>query len=524
MNSEVALIVTHTVTSGVRQLSSVLKSKGITPCCLFLYYDGLYSEDILEQIYEKVKDTKFVGISLIESGLNKPLQIVDYIRKRGYSNTIVLGGVFAMLSPRECIEYADVVCAFEAENIIYDLVFSIVNGGDLNNIPGILYRKEGKIFETEGPTKYVDINSLPMPDYVDCDNHYYIINNQLAKMDSSERVILKDEGCIDLYGSRGCIFNCSYCCVPEWTRRCGGYRKKDIELFLREIEYVVSFFKNIKIDELYICIMDEDFLSRSLSEIAYFSKEYKRRIGVPFMCLSSPISITKEKTQLLMDANADYFYLGIQSGSEDVMKNIYNRPGSSLEQILEHCKVLFNTIKENNKQRDFKVTMDFFYNNKLERRSDRKETIRAIIKIFEDSEIDYLAYTMELAFFSGNKISEDAIKLGYEKIVNRSRMMNRGQVMYSVGKDRYKREIDFWKIINFPSPIWDTVLMYMGGWQTEERCGRLNRSLVHLLLRCRGLGLMDYILRLFFDGVLFIKGRLRQNIASMISKPLHKLV
>jgi radical SAM superfamily enzyme YgiQ (UPF0313 family) len=478
----------------------------------------MYTEDILAQIYEKVKESKFVGISLIESGVNKSLQIVNYIRKKGYSNAVVLGGIFAILSPRECIEYADVVCAFEGENIIHDLVVSIINGNDLNNIPGILYKKGGKIFQTEDPTKYVDINSLPMPDYVDYDNHYYIINKRLVRMDSPERIRLKNEGGLDFYGSRGCPFSCSFCCVSGLTSRCGGYRKKDIRLFLSEIEYVVSLFKDIKKDELHICIMDDNMISRNLSEIEYFSNEYRSKIGVPFMCLCLPTNITREKTQLLIDANVDYFYMSMPSGSDDVMKNLYNRPEKSIEQIFEHYKVLFETIKENNKQNDIKVSIDFFINNLFGRPIDKKKTIRTIMKIYEDFRIDYLAYTIDVVFFSGIKMTEDAIRLGYIKFVDRSQMKHRGQVMFATGEIRHKRNISPLKIIYYPSPVWDTILMFMAGWHTKERCGKLKRSLVHFLLRSRGLDLLDHVLRVFFDGLLFIRYDLPQNMAGMISK------
>ena len=60
--------------------------------------------------------------------------------------------------------------------------------------------------------------------------------------------------------------------------------------------------------------------------------------------------------------------------------------------------------------------------------------------------------------------------------------------------------------------------MFMAGWQTRERCGGLKRSLVHFLLRARGLDSLDNILRVFFDGILFVRYHLPQNMVDTISK------
>ena len=64
----------------------------------------------------------------------------------------------------------------------------------------------------------------------------------------------------------------------------------------------------------YIWISDDAFLARNLSDINEFCIQYKEKINLPFSCLASPLTVTHEKMDALVDAGLIYIQMGIGLG------------------------------------------------------------------------------------------------------------------------------------------------------------------------------------------------------------------
>jgi len=70
-----------------------------------------------------------------------------------------------------------------------------------------------------------------------------------------------------------------------------------------------------------------------------FAPRYKREIGLPFWCYTYPTTTHKEDMLLLKDAGMRSITMGIQSGSEDILKNDFNRPVEH-ERAMEAAKTI----------------------------------------------------------------------------------------------------------------------------------------------------------------------------------------
>ena len=67
----------------------------------------------------------------------------------------------------------------------------------------------------------------------------------------------------------------------------------------------------------FIWISDDAFFARNKKNLEEFCKEYKEKINLPFTCLASPMTISEEKMDMLVDAGLIYLQMGVESGEQE---------------------------------------------------------------------------------------------------------------------------------------------------------------------------------------------------------------
>jgi radical SAM superfamily enzyme YgiQ (UPF0313 family) len=76
---------------------------------------------------------------------------------------------------------------------------------------------------------------------------------------------------------------------------------------------------------LYMNFQDDCFFSHNREWIRKFCKEYKRHIGLPFIVRVIPSMMDRDKMMMLKEAGLSWIVMGIQSGSDRVNFEIYDR-------------------------------------------------------------------------------------------------------------------------------------------------------------------------------------------------------
>lgn len=165
---------------------------------------------------------------------------------------------------------------------------------ELEKIKNIAYLSNGKIIENEKDGDVFDINLLPL----------------------SNRKLLDARNYIDVASiltSRGCINNCKFCPVKNYW---GNWQGKSAKLVVKEIEHLcnLGYKKIIFLDDNASCD------SKRLEEI---SKEIiAKKIDVQLGLLASINTYSKEIFKLMYLAGFRWVHFGIESGSQEVLKNI----------------------------------------------------------------------------------------------------------------------------------------------------------------------------------------------------------
>lgn len=332
--------------TSLRYLSSYIRSKGHTTKLIFL--PRLYSErwgsdesykypyplEILQQLKWICLNSDVIAISLMSCHFDNAVAITKYLRS--LHKTIIWGGIHPTISPYECLEYADMVCVGEGENSIVELLdYMEFPTENVTSIPGILTNKNHLVTVGE---KIHDLDKLGSPDY-DFYHQYVLYKNSIVPLTNE---ILSDclTGRYRTSFSRGCTSSCTYCCnniLKKLYNPPHDIRWRSIDNQIAELKWAKENIRGLSKIEF----SDDTFLSRPLSQIIEFASKYKKEIDLPFIILSTPLSISYSKLKALSDAGLNNIGIGIQTVYEPVRK-LYKRH-ETIEQI-KNASYLINKI------------------------------------------------------------------------------------------------------------------------------------------------------------------------------------
>ncbi len=212
---------------------------------------------------------------------------------------VIIGGVHATIMYEQLLNNFDIDYAVlgEGEKTIVELLRALDKAEDTSKIRGISYRRNGQVVKTEERELVENLDELPFP------KHELFITSK-RKM-----------ACI--LTSRGCPFKCSFCCLHTISKRI--YRKRSVDNIIKEIEYILSAFKNINS----IQIADDTF-TLDVERAMEFCKEIvKRNIKVKLSCSARIKPSSKEMFKLMEEAGFVSIGFGLETGSEKLLASIH---------------------------------------------------------------------------------------------------------------------------------------------------------------------------------------------------------
>jgi radical SAM superfamily enzyme YgiQ (UPF0313 family) len=407
-----------------RILSAVLKKEGCETRLLFpsLSAAKCYPEDKgLKRVVELSKDSDLIGISVMTNFFSGVVQITQILKKK-LNIPIIWGGIHPTIRPNECLEHADMVCIGEGEETLVKLVRKIKKCDDISDIVGLGFRAGGRVVINNPSPLIQDLDLTPFPDY-SCEDDYLLKGKSVRKIDKN---LLKDYMTSKIYSdkkrnyttyhtitSRGCPFECSYCCNSAFTKMYPDQkvvRKRSVGNIINELigaKRTLSFINCVLIN-------DDSFFTRTEEEIAYFAKEYKEKIGLPLWITGLSIfSFSKKKLTLLVDGGLRFIRMGIQTGS-DSTKKMYKRYYSNQQ--------IEAVAKEINKFKDKIVppSYDIILGNPWESDDDLVKTLMLLSSLPKPYSLELFSLTLypDTSLYLKAK-KEGIIKNDIEEIYNK---------------------------------------------------------------------------------------------------------
>lgn len=348
----ISLISTELVVTchGLRCLSSLLKKHGHSTRLIFLgTLERQYNHKILRQVKDLIGDSDLIGISCYSQTSHKAIQLIEALRS--LKIPIVWGGCHATLDPEDCIRYADIVCVGEGEGALVDLSQFLDDKAKLRTITNLWVKENGNIYKNNLRPLISCLDDLPWEDH-DFTSQYFLEKGKFLSKYRGQRIgaqsyleVLSKLGRkgFSVLFSRGCPFSCAYCFMHDYKLLYRGinsnvFRRKSTSASIAEIRY----YKEIMcLNEKrhFISFDDDDFFCQPLKELEQFCLEYRNKINIPFGCHVHINSFDEEKLKLLIDAGLRIITAGIQSGSDRINREIYNRDVEN-SRVLEAAGIL----------------------------------------------------------------------------------------------------------------------------------------------------------------------------------------
>ena len=400
-NPRIALVTFYDAVSlGVRSLHAVLTQAGYpTDLIFFRHYLSaerpLPSEAeyrLLLEILEE-RQPRLVGLSFRSFGFQIAARITREVKER-LPALVVWGGVHPTLAPEDCAAVADAVCVGEGEGAMLELAEALRDGRDFSGIRNLWSRQGDQVVQNPLRPLLQDLDALPFPVLGD-GTKFVIENDRLLRCDPY--LGPQNTGEYYLAASRGCPYQCDYCCNSAFHRIYSGagpyVRKRSPANVLAELEQAKQ---QLKLH--YIGFMDEVF-SLDKSWTLAICQGFRERIGLPFKCEVHPQTLDEELVAGMRAAGLTYAVVGVQTGSERIRRDYYHRMMSNAE-ILETARLLHR----------YQVIpyFDFILDNPYETAEDLAASLDLVCRFPRPYNLEILSLT----FFPSTELTRRALADG----------------------------------------------------------------------------------------------------------------
>lgn len=262
---------------------------------------------------EKLKEfsPQVVGFTSTTHSFPLAQKMLGWTKKFDRDILTVCGGIHVTINPEEALLFSEsnvVVCG-DGEYPMEALINEWHDHGRIADIRGAWHRKNGTIVNT-GIASVSDLDLLPDPDWEIFD---------YMNLDEGS------QGIGGLMLSRGCPFQCSYCCnhkianIYKLNKR-DYIRFKSVEKSISEIKSFTN-----KFPAIHTLYFDDDILPLKRQWFLGFAERYKNEINKPYWCNVRPNLIDEEIVDAFVASGCVRAGIGIESGNEKIRNNILKR-------------------------------------------------------------------------------------------------------------------------------------------------------------------------------------------------------
>jgi radical SAM superfamily enzyme YgiQ (UPF0313 family) len=356
---------------GILYISTILKENRFNVFTLNL----LSSIDIKLDIINSIKKN---NINIFMCGgwvtnLASIKNVIDIVKD--YDNHIItiVGGPLitnSSIEAMQLISSIDYGVIGEGELTSLKLCSALIQNKNIENVPGIVYRKNNRFIFTEQNNKTVDLNRLPFVN----ENDFNLLN------------IRKNKYMMSISTSRSCPFNCTFC-----SKSIIKYKQRSLDSIFKEIDYTKQF---RRID--YVLFVSEIFTT-DIDWIIEFCNRIKKYHINWFIFLRVSQFITKEILLMMYDAGCQNIFYGSESADDKILKSM--NKGITIAEIERVFEITINI--------GIKIGTTLIFGDKEE---DDKTVYNTITwaKNHYDKLLD-ISY-MPIILYPGSKIYNDAVK------------------------------------------------------------------------------------------------------------------
>jgi anaerobic magnesium-protoporphyrin IX monomethyl ester cyclase len=366
---------TQVVGRGAGYIAGVIEAAGHS----LDFFDSFYTP--VEHIAHRIAGSTADVLMVSTMTMNFPLA-ATLLRevKKSKNIPVLVGGIHPTIEGARLLERhpeIDYLCIGEGESMVLDFLSRFSSEG-FSDIPNLCYRKNGKVLcNPIRPAE--DLSALPPFPW-----HLF----------RKESVGDGGRGFLYVTASRGCPFNCTYCCNGIYLSHYGKsyIRFRPIDRIIEELFYLKKEYSPRLFyfgDEMLLA--DPEYAQKLFSEV-------KNKIGITYGLMARVEYVTPALTSCLRETGCQYVAMGIECGDDDFRRKHLNRNHRN-----EQIERAFELLGDAGIFRSSFNMIGYPFDN------DRSLT-KATINLNRRVKPDYAYFTI-IYPFPGTKLHEHCVKL-----------------------------------------------------------------------------------------------------------------
>ncbi|MFH1641564.1 MAG: radical SAM protein [Nanoarchaeota archaeon] len=304
---------------GICYIAAVLIRNKIPVSIIDAEAENISINDVIKRLKKFKCD--FIGITSTTVAFYKAVELAKKIKKFNKEIFIAIGGPHVSTIPKMTMKHTcfDVGIVGEGECTILELITSLINKENFENIDGLVFQKKGKIIRTNQRKPIENLDDLPYParELLPDKNLY-----NPPPMNYQKKPVLS------IVTSRGCPNKCTFC-----NHAVFGYKYR-IHSSRRIVQEIKMLIKEYNAKE--ISIVDDNFTVDNTRVFELCSLIKQDHINIPWTARVSENTVTKKLLKVMKEAGCWYIEIGIESGSQRVLDDI--KKETTLEKIADIVK------------------------------------------------------------------------------------------------------------------------------------------------------------------------------------------
>lgn len=278
---------------GLLYIASSLVINGHTVQFIDASLEGLGASDIIIKLKEF--NPQFVGITCMSVSKGAMVELSRLIKSSlAVIPEIIIGGVHPTLAPDSCLQESsvDYVIVGEGEHSFAKLCDK---KSSLREIPGLYYRDDNGFVVSTGPPKRItNLDMLPYPAYSLLNLEKYLRNRES----------------LCLIASRGCAYNCTYCCSPRIWKNKIIFREPTA--VVDEVKYYLTIYPTIRTFHF----LDDNFTlwGDGLDKFCSLIKN----LDIQWRCIGSIDHLDEQTIKKMAESGCCSISFGIESASDRI--------------------------------------------------------------------------------------------------------------------------------------------------------------------------------------------------------------
>ena len=331
----------------------------------------------LDQIADGLAGADIVALSSMTGYAKLTKEVASRIRRINPNAYVIWGGIHPIIYPEDAITAdVDAICTGEGEHAFEELFTNYQAGTDFSEARNWWFksRETGEIKRNgfRPLMTSAELEALPFPKYGGAEWIYeadqgfrpvtkgdYLANNGLA---------------YPAIWSIGCPLHCTFCGNTVFIANDSNYRKirhTSPSYIIGEINAARKVHPHLRT----VLFYDDSFMAIPQRELTAFSQQWREQVGLPFCVYGViPTYVQREKMEVLTWGGMNRVRMGIQSGSERILK-FYRRP-TPLIRVEQAASVIAEFAPY-----QINPAYDIIVDNPVETRQDVIDTLELVYRL-----------------------------------------------------------------------------------------------------------------------------------------------